>query len=154
MVTLGSLKQIEIRLLGGAGRRRGNAFAADVLHPLHAATRLLQSLLATCLVIHDPLKEVDGTLHLQTPVLNAPTQLLQIAALLHIAIQFIDPGLDALIARFGSDLDQLDHIQLLAHQRAGVQAVTEGFLSLALGRCCPCDSAAGRRQHRSSFDIR
>src|SRR5262249_52027033 len=126
-VTLGEFEQVDIRLVGRAGRRRRDALSANLPDQVHVVTSLLKPLAAAFVVVDGPLGEADGTLDRQSAVPNAFANVLQVAATFDVRLQVADPRLDALEARPGGDFDLFGQRQLLPHDGRGVQTVTEGL---------------------------
>ena len=161
-VALGRLGQIEACDVRGADRRRGQSAAADRGHQLHVPPRFLECLGATGIVVDDPLEEADHVLDGQSDIRNALSQIRKRAALLHVFVKLANPWLDGLIAGAGHDIDLLRQTQVLAANRAGVEAKAErfhvgGFLGLGrpLGGKCRRhrggDRKAGLREHGTAF---
>src|SRR5262249_34144702 len=104
-IALRNAAQRQVRLVGGPGRRGGQARAADLLHQIHRLPRLLQPTPATGVIVHDPLGKADGALDAQAGVADASVQVAQAAALLDVALQLPNPRLDALIPGPARDID-------------------------------------------------
>src|SRR6185437_15340848 len=130
-IALGDSQQRNIGSLCRAGGRRGDACAANLFHPIHAAPRVLQSLLALGVVVHDPFREIDGALDAEAAIRDAFAEILQTAAALDVLIEFADPGFDRLIAGSTGDFDFLDDRQLLSHEGGRVQAVAKRLIGFA-----------------------
>src|SRR5438128_1244894 len=73
-IALSGLEQIEVGLIRRPRGWRRDALAADLLHQLHDAPGLFQSLLATPLVIHKPFKKGNGAGDAQAAVANPLAQ--------------------------------------------------------------------------------
>ena len=79
-IALGHGQQGNVAPIGGPGGRSGDALAADLLHHVHAAPRVLQPFLALGVVVHDPLRKIDGALDAQTAIGDAFAQIFQVTA--------------------------------------------------------------------------
>jgi hypothetical protein len=76
-------------------------------------------------VVHDPLEEADAVLDSQAEVAGQPRQVVQRAARGDVAVQFLDPGLDPVVAGFGRQAHCGGQVRALPADRACVQAVCE-----------------------------
>ena len=132
-------------IAGGADRRRGDLRAADRGHPFHIPLRGLQALLAAALIVHDPLGEADGTRHDQAGVGDPLLQIFQRVAVLHVRIEFGDPGFDCLVTGSRRDFHELIDRPMftVVADRAGIQAIAEWFLGRH--RSCRAHGSCGQR---------
>src|SRR5205807_8702216 len=97
-VPFGSPKQVEVGLVRRSCGRSRYTLAANLLHQLHGAAGLFQSLLAALLVVHNPFEKRDGTRDAQAAVANPLAQDLEVAAIFYMRFQLPHPGLDGLVA--------------------------------------------------------
>ncbi len=106
-------------------RRRGDVRAADRLEHVHVAFRDFESVRSFGVVVNDPIGKADGAFDSQTMIGDSFSEVLQVAAVFDVSVQFANPRFDAVVTRFGGEFDFLDDAELLPADRACVQAVAK-----------------------------
>jgi len=123
-VSLGSTAEVQGGLM--CARRRGrDATSAELGHQIHFPLELLEPRGALLVVIDDPRRKADRAFHRQAQVGDSLPEIRQRLALIDVLLHGTDPRLDALVTGLRGDLHFLGQRQLMAHQRAGIQAVAE-----------------------------
>ena len=74
------------------------------------------------IVVDDPFGKADGAEDLEAAVGDSLSQIVDAAAALLVLPEFVDPGLDRVVAGFGRQIDLIGHAELLAADRAHVEA--------------------------------
>lgn len=82
------------------------------------------------LVVDDPADEPDGVFHAKSQIVNPLPKVGERAPVLDEPLSCIDPHLDAVVSGRRRDLELAYDAQVVAAERAGVQAVSKGMLLL------------------------
>jgi hypothetical protein len=124
-VPLGRLHQVDVGAVLGAGGGGRHPLAADLGDAVHVALRRLHRLGALVVVVDDPLGEADGAFDRHAVVGDPLGQVLERTALVDEGVDLADPRLDGAVAGLGGDVDLLGDGEVVAADRAGVEAVAE-----------------------------
>src|SRR6478735_5085955 len=122
---------------GGAtvARRGRDSLAADLRYLVHVCLQLLHRRRAPSVIVVENRVEGDGILDGEAGVGDAFAQILERASLGRVGVEFRDPGLDRVEPGLRRGVDDAGDTEIVAADRARVQAIAEGLVLRASARC-------------------